>query len=61
MAEAMLFSLYHMVQMLALGFELVSGETFLQEKTSLVISGTQTQVLADSMTIAASVLNHCTT
>ena len=40
---------------------LVSGETLLQVKTPLVVGGTQTQVVADSMTIAASTLNHCTT
>ena len=30
------------------------------DKTPLVLGGTHTQVLADSMTIAASELNHCT-
>ena len=33
----------------------------LQAKSPLVIGGTRTQVLADSMVIAASALNHCTT
>ena len=32
-----------------------------RRKTSLVVGGTRTQVLADSMAIAASALNHCTT
>ena len=31
-----------------------------RQKTPLVIGGTRTQVLADSMAIAASALNHCT-
>ena len=38
-----------MAQMLALGFE-----TLLQVKTPLVVGETQTQVLADSIAIAAS-------
>ena len=33
----------------------------INEKASLVIGGTQTQVLADSMVITDSALNHCTT
>ena len=32
-----------------------------RRKTPLVISGTQTQILAESMAIAASTLNHCPT
>ena len=32
-----------------------------RRKTPLVVGGTRTQVLADSMTIAASALNHCVT
>ena len=41
--------------------QLVSGETLLQEKTFTVVGVTQTQVLADSIAIAASALNHCAT
>ena len=40
---------------------LVSGETLLQVKAPLVIGGNRTQVLADSMAIAASALNQCAT
>ena len=40
--------------------QLVSGETLLQEKTFTVVGVTQTQVLADSIVIAASALNHNT-
>ena len=40
----------------------LSGETLLQDKkTPLVVSGTRTQVLVDSIDIAASALNHCAT
>ena len=39
----------------------MSGETFLKEKTPLVVGGTLTQVLAESNAIAASALNHCAT
>ena len=38
------------------GLCLLSGETLLQVKTSLVVGGTRTQVLADSNVTAASTL-----
>ena len=38
---------------------MLNGETLLQENNLLVVDGTGTQVLADSMTIAASALSHC--
>ena len=44
------------------GFRLVSGKTLLQKKkTSLVVSGTRTQVLTDSTTIAADAQDHYVT
>ena len=46
--------------MLALVFELLS-DLITGEKTPLDVGGIRTQVLADSMAIAASALNHCTT
>ena len=47
--------------MLALEFDWESGETLLQEKNPLVVGGIRTRVLADSMPIAASALDHCAT
>ena len=38
----------------------MGGETRYRRKTPLTISGTQTQVFADSVTIGASELNCCT-
>ena len=61
MTGGMLSILYHIAQMLALGFDWRIGKTLLQEKTSLVVGGTRTQVLADSMPFAASAQDHCTT
>ena len=43
------------------GFDLSVKKAYYRRKTPLVESGTRTRVLADSMTIAASALNHCTT
>ena len=40
---------------------LLSEKPCYRIKTPLVVGGTRTQVLADSMAIAASVLNHCAT
>ena len=57
MTESMLF--YIVPQMLAFGFDWGSGETLLQEKTTLFVSGIRTQVLADSIAVAARALNHC--
>ena len=44
----------------SVGIRLLSGETLLQAKTPLVVGGTRTQVFANSIAIAASTLNHCT-
>ena len=48
----------HMAQMLALGFDCWVEKPCYRQKTSLVLGGTWTQVLADSMVIAVSALNH---
>ena len=45
----------------SVGIRLLSGETLFQEKNPLVVGETRTQVLADSIAIAASALNHCAT
>ena len=48
-----------MAQMLALGFDCWVEKSYYRRKTPLGVGGTQTQVLADSIAIAASALNHC--
>ena len=48
-------------EFLAMGFDWWGEKSYHRRKTAPVIGGTRTQVLADSMTIAASVLNHCAT
>ena len=48
--------LEHTAQKLALGFDWGVKKPCYRRKTSLVVGGTRTQVLADSMTIAASTL-----
>ena len=48
-----------MAQLLALVFDSLVEKPFYWRKTSLVVGGTRTQSLADSMTIAASTLDHC--
>ena len=53
--------LRHMAQIIALGFDGRVENPCYRRKTPLVVGGTWTQVLADSMVIAASALNHCTT
>ena len=63
MTENMFFILYHIAQVLALGFDWGSGETLLQEKNYIGCrwdSGA-TRVLAASLNIAASALDHCAT
>ena len=58
MTESMFFILYHMAQVLALGFNWGEcGNLYYKRKTLLVVGGTRTRVLADRMTIAASVLH----
>ena len=47
-----------MAQMLALGFDCRVEKPCYRRKTSLVVGGTWTQVLADSIAIAASGLDH---
>ena len=49
-----------MAQILALGFDCWMGKPCYRWKTPLVLGETRTRVLADSITIAASALNHCT-
>ena len=61
MTESMFFKMYHIAQMLALGFDWGVEKPYYRRKTSLVVGGTRTRVLADSMTIAATALDHCTT
>ena len=63
-----LFSIFFMVSLvgidLSIGAFLLSGETPLfigKKKTSLVIGGNHTQLLADRMATAACALHHCTT
>ena len=54
--------LRHMAQILVFGFHWwVEKPCYKWKKTPLVIGGTRTQVLADSMAIAVSALNHYTT
>ena len=55
------FKVGHIAQMLALGFDWIVEKPYYRIKTPLVVGETRTQVLADSMTIAANALNHCTT
>ena len=45
----------------SVGVQLLHRETLLQEKNPLVVDGSRTRVLEDSMAIAASAPNHCTT
>ena len=51
----------HIAQRLVLGFDRWVAKPYYRIKTPLVTGGTYTQVLASSMTIAASELNHCST
>ena len=42
-------------------FQLASGETYYRRKAPLVIGGARTQLISDSVAIAATALNCCTT
>ena len=53
------FIFHHIAQML--GFTRGVEKPFYKRKTPLVVGGTRTRALADSMTIAASALDHCAT
>ena len=58
MTESMFFALYHMAQIMAFGFDWGMEKPFYRRKTPLVVGGTRTRVLADSMTITASALDQ---
>ena len=60
MTESMFLILYHIAQMSMLGFDW-GVEPFYRRKTPLVIGGTPTRVLAVSMAITSSALDHCAT
>ena len=51
----------HMVQIVAFRLGFGVQKLCYKRKTPLVLGGTRTQVIADSMAIAASALNHCAT
>ena len=48
-----------MAQMLASGFDCWVEKPYYRRKTPLVVGASRTQVLVDSMAIAASELNRC--
>ena len=48
-----------MTQKLGFGFGWWVEKPYYRRKTPLIIGGTRTQILADSMAIAASALNRC--
>ena len=50
-----------MAQILSLGLDCWVEKSCYRLRTPLAIGGTRTQVFADSMAIAESTLNHCTT
>ena len=56
--KSMIFILYHIAQMLVFELKGIAGKPYYGGKTPLIIGGTQSQVLADNMVIAASALNH---
>ena len=55
------FIVSNMAQMLVLGYSCCVEKPYYKRKTPLVVGGTRTQVLEDSIAIAASALNHWAT
>ena len=61
MCPLIAFKLDSWTQMLALRFDCCGRKPCYRQKTPLVLGGTRTQDLADSIAIAARALNHCIT